>query len=177
MANVNNETLLLIFVACTGVAVLMQAFILLAFYIAFRSGLTALQEQVKEIRINVLPVVKETKLLLADVGPKISSLAGDFAAISRDLRLQGSLINSSASEIAEKVNRQASRLDMMLTNALDVADRASVVVAGAINVPLRQVSAMVAFAKAAMSALIGGPSRRQTEPQQTHSAADRGQFV
>lgn len=177
MANVNNETLLLIFVACTGVAVLMQALILLAFYIAFRTGLTALQEQVKEIRINVLPVVKETKLLLADVGPKISSLAGDFAAISRDLRLQGSLINSSANEIAEKVNRQASRLDMMLTNALDVADRASVVVADAVNVPLRQVAAITAFAKAVVNSLRIGARRPQVQPRPTHSAADRGQFV
>lgn len=173
MANVNNETLLLIFVACTGAAVLMQAFILLAFYIAFRSGLKAIQGQIEEIRVNVLPVVKETKLLLTDVGPKISSLAGDFAAISRDLRSQGSLIKSSASEIAEKVNRQASRLDMMLTNVLNVADRASAVVADAVDVPLRQVSAMVAFAKAAVSSFTGvGPSRRQTEAKPTHSAAD-----
>lgn len=177
MENVNHDTLLLIFVACTAAAVVLQACILLALYLAFRSGMKTIQEQIKEIRVNVLPVVNETKLLLIDVGPKISSLVGDIVALSDDLRSQGTIIRSSASEIVEKVNRQATRLDSILTRAFDVADHASIVVADAISVPLRQLSALSAFAKAAVNTLIGGVPRRPPTPQRARVQAGKGQFM
>jgi hypothetical protein len=174
---VNNETLLLVFVACTGAAVLMQACVLLAMYIAMRKAIKMAQTQIDELRVNVMPVVKDTKELLTSVGPKIDSLAGDFAAITSSFRTQGSLFKTSAEDIVAKVNRQASRVDSMLTGVLDVVDRASAVVADVINVPLRQLSAMAAFAKAAVSSLRSGPLRRESESQPTHSAADKDMFV
>jgi hypothetical protein len=177
VTNVNNETLMLVFVACTGAAVLMQACVLLAMYFAFRKAMKMAQEQIDELRTNVLPVVKDTKELLTSVGPKIDSLAGDFAAMTRGLREQGSLFKSSASDIALKVNRQASRVDMMLTNLLDVVDRTTAVVAEVVSVPLRQLSGFAAFARAAMGTLRAGPPRNQSESQPTHSAADKDMFV
>jgi hypothetical protein len=177
VANVNNETLLMIFVACTGAAVLMQALVLLAMYFAFRKAMKMAEQQIDELRINVLPVVKDTKELLSSVGPKIDSLAGDFAAMSRGLRTQGSLFSASASEIVQKVNRQASRVDMMLTNLLDIVDRTSAVVVDAIQAPLRQFTAIAAFARAAIGNFRSGPARPQDEPQPTHSPADKDLFV
>jgi hypothetical protein len=177
VADVNNETLLIIFVACTGAAVLMQALVLLGMYVTLRKAVKMAEQQIEELRINVLPVVKETKDLLTSVGPKIDSLAGDFAAISRGLRTQGSLIKTSASEIVEKVNRQASRVDMMLTNLLDVFDRTTAVVVDAIQVPVRQVTAIAAFARAAVSNFRSPPVHPQDEPQPTHSPADKDLFV
>jgi hypothetical protein len=174
---VNNETLLLIFVACTGAAVLMQACVLLAMYIAMRKAMKMAQTQIDELRVNVLPLVKDTKDLLTSVGPKIDSLAGDFAAITRGLRTQGSLFKTSADDIATKVSRQASRIDSMLTGVLDVIDRASAVVADVINVPLRQLSAVTAFAKAAVDSFRSGPPDPQSEPRPTHSPADKDMFV
>lgn len=156
---------------------LLQAFILLAFYLAFRAGMKAIQDQIKEIRTSVLPVVKETGELLTRVGPKIDSLAGDFVAITRDLRVQGSLLKLSANEIVEKVNLQAGRVDLMLTNALNVVDRTGAVLVDAIRAPLKQISAIAAFAKATVSSLRGRAPRPQAQPRPTRSAADRGQFV
>jgi hypothetical protein len=177
VANVNNDTLLLVFVACTGAAVLMQALVLLAMYVAFRKAMKMAQEQIDEFRTTVLPVVKDTKELLTSVGPKIDSLAGDFAAMTHSLRTQGALMKVSATDIVEKVNRQATRVDMMLTNMLDMADRASAIVVDVINVPLRQLSAVTAFAKAALGTFLSGPPGPQNEPRPTHSAADKDLFV
>ena len=177
MANVNNETLLLIFVACTGAAVLMQALVLLAMYIAMRKAIHLAAQQCAELRTTVLPVVKDTKDLLTSVGPKIDSLAGDFAALSRGLRTQGSLFSTSAGEIVEKVNRQASRVDHMLTGLLDVVDRTTAVVVDVLQAPLRQLTAVAAFAKAAVGSFRSGPVPSEHEPHPTHSPADKDLFV
>lgn len=175
--NLNNETLLLIFVACTGAAVLMQAVVLLAMLITARKALKIAQEQIEELRTNVLPVVKDTKELLSTVGPKIESVASDFAALTHGLRTHGIKLDESATDIMERVNRQSNRVDMMLTNALDTIDRAGAVVAEVLSVPIRQLAGVAAFARAAVGTLRGGPPRPQSEPQPTHSAADKDLFV
>ena len=177
VANVNNETLLLIFVACTGAAVLMQALVLLAMYIAMRKAIKMAAQQIDELRTTVLPVVKDTKELLTSVGPKIDSLAGDFAALSHGLRTQGSLFRTSATEIVEKVNRQASRVDQMLTGLLDVVDRTTAVDVDVLQTPLRQLTAVAAFAKAAMGSFRSDPVPRDGQPRPTHSPADKDLFV
>lgn len=177
VANLNNETLLLIFVACTGAAVLMQACVLLVMYFAFRKAMQMAQQQIDELRTNLLPMVKDTKELLTHVAPQIESVASDFAVLTRGLRTQGTLIKSSAVEIVEKVNRQATRVDMMLTDVLDMADRAAAIVADAVSVPIRQLSAVAAFAKAAFGSFRIGPPRPQGQPQPTHSPADKDLFV
>jgi len=168
---------MLVFVACTGAAVLMQALVLLAMYIAMRKAIKMAQAQIDELRVNVLPVVKDTKDLLTSVGPKLDSLAGDFAVITRGLRTQGSLYKASADDIVAKVNRQASRVDLMLTNVLDMVDRASAVVADVVSVPIRQLSAVAAFAKAAVGSFRAGPAPAEAAHQPTHSPADKDLFV
>ena len=175
MANVNNETLLLIFVACTGAAILMQAFVLLAMLLTARKALKFAQQQTEELRTNVLPLVKDTKELLTRVGPKIESVATDFADLTSKLRVQSTRMETSAGDIFERVYRQTNRVDMMLTSALDTVDRAGAMVGEVLSVPLRQLSGIAAFARAMFGTLRSGPP--PTEPRPTHSPADKDLFV
>jgi hypothetical protein len=175
--NLNNETLLLIFVACTGAAVLMQALVLLAMLITARKALKLAQDQIEELRTNVLPVVLDTKQLLSTVGPKIESVASDFAALTHGLRTHGIKLDETTTDILERVNRQSNRVDMMLTNALDTIDRAGAVVADVLSVPIRQLAGVAAFARAAIGTLRGNAPHPQSGPQPTHSPADKDLFV
>lgn len=174
---VNNETLLLIFVACTGAAVLMQAFVLLAMLLTARKALTIAQAQIEDLRANVLPMVKETRELLTTVGPKIESVASDLAVLTSGARVQSAKLQISAGDFLERVHRQSSRVDSMLTNLLDTVDRAGAVVVDVVSVPLKQLAGVSAFARAAFSTLRSGPPRGQGEPRPTHSAADQDMFV
>lgn len=172
-----NEQLLMIFVACTGFAVLLQAFVLLAMLFTARKALKLAQEQIEELRTNVLPMVKETKQLLVNVGPKIESVATDMAALTSGLRAQTAKMEISAGQILERVHRQTTRVDSILTNTLDTVDRAAAVVADVISVPLRQLSGFAAFARAAMSSFRSEQPRNVNEPRATHAAADKDLFV
>ena len=171
----NNETLLLIFVACTGAAILLQACVLLGMLLTARKALKFAKEQSEELRTNVLPLVKDTKELLTRVGPKIESVATDFADLTSKLRVQSTKMEASAGDLFERIYRQSNRIDMMLTSTLDTVDRAGAMVAEVISVPLRQISGIAAFARAAFGTLRG--PKPQTEPRPTHSAADKDLFV
>ena len=107
------------------------------------------------------------------VGPKLDSVATDVTELVHGLRAQSMELEVSATEILEKVRRQTSRMDAMLTGVLDSIDRAGGFVTHAVSVPLRQMSALAAAAKAIFGTLrTGTPAAAHT-----HSAADKDMFV
>lgn len=172
MPSGNFETLLLVFVAVTGLAVLLQAVILLALFLTLRKTAKALNDQMDDLRTKVLPAVTEAKDLLSRVGPKVDSIVADVAKLTGDLRAQSADLQLSATDILERVRRQTSRVDAMLSSALDTVDRAGGLVSDAVNAPLRQVSAIAAALKAGLGAL-----RSKPEPRQLHSPTDKDMFV
>ncbi len=173
MPNANHETLMLVFVALTGLAVLLQAMILLAIFVALRKTAQQMHDQVDDLRTSVLPVLTESREFLARVGPKLDSVATDLAELAHGLRAQCVDLQATATEMLEKVRHQTSRLDAMFTSVLDTVDRAGGVVTQTVRMPLRQLSAIAASVKAVVTTLRNGtPS-----PAQTHSPADKDMFV
>ena len=175
MSNLNQETLLLIFVGATGAAVLLQACVLLAMFMTLRKSTKAMQQQIEELRATVTPVLTRTRDFLDQVGPKLESVATDLAELAHGLRAQSAELQTSATEIMERVRRQTSRLDTMCTGLLDTADRATRVVSEVIQAPLRQISALAASVKAVLGALRAPV--REPHAAETHSPADRDMFV
>ncbi len=175
MANMHNDTLTLVFVAATAIAVLLQAGILLALFIVVRSSTKKLQSEVEVFRTAVLPLVDHSKVLMKDLSPKIQSVSTDLAEITRGLRAQTMEFQSSASEILERVHRQTGRVDTMVTGALNKVDHAGAVVNGAVSGPLKQLSGLAAFAKAAVDTF--RTNGQKSRPQPSHSAGDKDLFV
>src|SRR5579863_6191838 len=110
MPNANHETLLLVFVAFTGLAVFLQAMILLAIFIALRKTAQQVLAQVEDLRTTILPILTESREFLARVGPKLDSVAGDLAELAHGLRAQSVELQATATEMLEKVRHQTSRL-------------------------------------------------------------------
>lgn len=171
----NNETILIIFVAATALSVLLQAFVLLALFIAMRKTAKSMEEEISELRGTLNPLVVDTKDFLTRVGPKIEAITTDLAELTHGLRTQGEELQVSTSEILERVRRQSSRLDVMFSGLLDTVEHAGSIVNSAVNTPLRQINAVAAFAKAMLGSLRNGPAPQ--DPQPTHSPADKDLFV
>ncbi len=150
MPNGNFETLLLVFVALTGAAVLLQALILLALFLTVRKTTTKLHEQVDELRTAVLPVANEARDFMSRVRPQLESVISDLSHISGTVRAESTDLQQSAAEIMESLRRQTSRVDAMLTRFFDQLDRASDRVSDAVNTPLRRLSALVTGVKAGL---------------------------
>lgn len=171
----NNETILIVFVAATAASVLLQACVLLALYVAMRKTTRSMQEEIAELRTTLNPLVVDAKDFLTRVGPKIDAITTDLAELTHGLRTQGEELQVSTNEILERVRRQSSRLDVMFSSLLDTVERAGSIVTQAVNTPLRQFNAVAAFAKAVFGTLRNGPAPQQSQP--THSPADKDLFV
>ncbi len=179
MPKFDNETLMLVFVAVTGLAVLLQAVILVAIAATLGKAVRSIKEESEEFRASVMPVLENTRDLLAvsrdlfnRVAPKVESAAGDLAEITRNLRAQSADLESSTHEILARVRNQSGRLDGMLSSVLDAVDRAGNFVTDVVSRPVRQFSGIVASVKAAVETL----GRRSSEGRPTHSS-DHDSFI
>ncbi len=171
----NNDTVTLIFVGATEIAVILQAGILLAIFIVMRTSVKKIQSEVEVLRTAALPLLDHSKDLMKNVSPKIQTATNDLAEIVRGLRTQTLEFQSSASDILERVHRQTGRVDTMVSVALDKVDHASTVVNDVVGVPLKQLSGFAAFAKAAVEAFRSNGPRNGT--QHTRPAGDKDLFV
>lgn len=153
----NNETtLLVIFVGMTGFALLVQAIVILVAFLKMRKTIVSLQSDVEEMRTAAMPILSRTRETLEKVSPKIESIAADVADISTRLRGKTVEFEIVAGEILDRVHRQTSRVDNMFTGMVDGVEHASNVVSDTVTRPVRQITAMLASAKAFLSVLATG---------------------
>jgi ABC-type transporter Mla subunit MlaD len=180
MQALNNETLMLAFVALTGIALSAQAIILLAIFLSLRKAAKSVQENIQELRASILPVVENsrdviesTRDVIARLAPKVEAATHDVVEMVRILREKSDELDGSVSEILERLHRQSARLDGMLSGALDTVDRAGEYVAEAVSGPVRQISAVLASIKAIVGALRSpSPASNRT----IESADEDGRF-
>jgi hypothetical protein len=169
----NNETLLVIFVGVTAVSFAVQAIVMLVACIMMRKAVKAVQSDVQELRTTAMPILAKSRDTLEKVAPKIESVSADVADIASMLKRQTGEFQLVAGDILDRVHRQTSRVDNMFTNMADGVEHASNVVVHSVVKPVRQVSAILAGAKAFLSVLTTG--RRPS--QQVDVVADQDMFV
>ncbi|MGO9338798.1 MAG: hypothetical protein ACLPY1_14960 [Terracidiphilus sp.] len=171
----NNEIIQLACIALIALCVLVQTILLLAMSLGMRKGLSALKEQVDEMKSSVMPTVEKARVLIdeasgfmaeasgffARVSPKVESTVTDLAAVSTTLRAQAAEVEVALGQILEKVDKQTSRVDNMFSETLDAVDKASSFVTHAVGRPVRQLSGLLAGVKAAVESLRsnGHPNR------------------
>ena len=170
----NNETLwLIVFVALTAFALLVQAIVMAVAYFTIRKTINTVQGEITEIRSTVMPMLTKSKETLDSVAPKIESIAADMAEVVRRVKEESAEIQATATDLLNRINRQTSRVDNMFTSVIDGMEHASNVVAHSVTRPVRQVSAVLASAKAFLTVLARG--RRSERP--VEAVADQDMFV
>jgi hypothetical protein len=172
-AEMNNETLLVIFVALTGFALLVQAIVMLVAFLAIRKAFVSLQADVHELRVSAMPVIEKSRHTLEKLAPRIESVSTDITDVVRTLREQTYQFQAVAGDVLDRVHRQTSRVDNMFTGVVDGVEHASNVVIGSVVKPARQVSAIMAGARAFLSVLATG----RRSGKRVDVTADQDMFV
>jgi uncharacterized protein YoxC len=175
MPKIDNQILELALFSLVALAMVVQAFALLATFFAMRKAARSMDRKIEEMRSSVMPIINSSRNLLTKLGPKIESTSEDLAAITRSLRVQTADLESATADIASRAKWQAARIDSMLSSVFDSMDRAGSFLADTVNKPIRQVSALLASVKAAIESL--RTSVPASRPQSNHVPGDNDIFV
>jgi len=153
MPKIDNQTLELALFVLVALAMLVQAIALLGAFFVMRKAARSMTGKVDEIHAAAMPLLTTSRHLAAKLAPRIDAVSEDIAAVAHSLRAKTAEIETVADDIVERARAQAGRLDSILTNFFDTMDRAGSLMADCINKPMRQLSALLAAAKAVVESL------------------------
>ena len=109
-AEMNNEIWLIVFVALTAIALLVQAIMVVAAFFFVRKTMKTVESHLSELRTTAMPLLHKTKDTLDRVRPKIESIADDVADLTSRARDQGVRAQATASDILERVHHGLAKL-------------------------------------------------------------------
>lgn len=172
----NNQTFLIalvVFVALTGIALMIQAIVMLVAFVTMRKTIASIHSDVQEMRTSVMPILSISKDLLEKIAPKAESIITDMADLTERFKEQTVELQATTTEILGRVHRQTTRVDAIITGVIDSIEYTSNVIVDSVGRPVRQISAMLASAKAFLTVLATG--RRPVEREEV--VADQDMFV
>jgi methyl-accepting chemotaxis protein len=145
----------IIFTAVTSFGVLLQAFVLLAMFLAVRRLTNRVHAITDQLQPHLLPTVTTARNLVEDVSPKLKVATTNILEASHTLRRQADHVTATLDDLLAKTEAQANRVDEIVTASIDSASHATQAVQHAFSVPVRQASALVAGLKAGFDVLRG----------------------
>ena len=155
----NTETILIVFVAFTGLAVLMQACVLLGIFFSLRKAASSVLEVTEDLKETVIPMVHSTRQLVERISPEVITVTGALAELTNTVRKETAGVHISASEVISRVTRQVQRMDAMLTVILDRLEKAGGTLESTVAGPVRQANGILAAIKATIEAYRSYPTR------------------
>jgi methyl-accepting chemotaxis protein len=191
MPSANFELILTFFVGLTMLAMLTQAVFIVALFLSAKKSFESLRAEFNEFREGAAPVVNSARSFLEKVAPKIEpithdmfatvenakAISGDLTKVSREVselmekvRAQANGLEASTVEVLERVKFQLNRVDSMVTGVLDSADRAGQFLQQTVTVPARQLTGILAAAKAIVDSLRHFEPARRARPVNDHES-------
>ncbi|HXM68823.1 MAG TPA: hypothetical protein VN911_18995 [Candidatus Acidoferrum sp.] len=153
------DNLTTIFIAITGAAVILQAGLLAAMYLAMRKTSSRLESLAEEVKTKALPAIDSTQALLTEIRPKLQVIADNIADTTSAIRGQVQRVDATVNDVVDRARLQVIRADDLLSRTLDRVESTSEVVHRTVVSPFRQMSGLIQGVTAGIEFLMGARSR------------------
>jgi hypothetical protein len=147
------------FVGITAAAVVVQAGILLALFVAVRKSSSRMEALATEVKIRVAPTADTVQTMLAELRPKIETIATNVSETTSVVRGQIERLDAIISEVVDRTRLQVIRADELLNLTMNREETGDVVHRTVVS-PARQLSGLVKGVMAGLEFLRVGKRRR-----------------
>ncbi len=138
-----DDNLLRVFIALTAFAVVVQAGILVALYLAVRKSTARMEALATELTAKTMPMLDTAQNMLIELRPKIETLATNASESTTILRVQLGRLDATLSDILDRTRLQVIRADELLNRTMDKVEDTTEIVHKTVVSPLRHVSGLV----------------------------------
>jgi hypothetical protein len=149
------ENLIPVFIALTGAAVVLQAGLLAAMYLAMRKSSTRLEALANEVKTKALPAIDSAQTLLTEIRPKLQVVSDNLMEVTSLVRSQVERIDGTVNDVIDRARLQVIRADEMVSRTLDRVEETSDIVHRTVVSPVRQVSGVIQGITAGVEFLLG----------------------
>jgi hypothetical protein len=132
-----------IFIAVTSAAVVLQALILVAMYLAVRKVGAKVEALATEVREKVIPTAVEARSTIIELRPKVLSVAENVTQTTAMVRAQVERIDATLTDAVDRVRLQVIRADEMFNHTMDRIEETGDIVRRTVASPVRHLSGVV----------------------------------
>lgn len=147
---------LTIWVAVTSVAVLLQACVLLAMYLAMRKTSAKVESLSEEVKNKVLPTVDLVHNTVTELKPRIETIVTNVSESSTLMKAQLQRLDATVSDVLDRTRLQVIRADELVNRTMDKVEDATDAVHKTVVSPVRQLSGLINGLTAALEFLRHG---------------------
>ncbi len=137
------DNLLIVFIAITAAAVLLQAGLLVAVYLSMRKTGARVESLADEVKTKVLPAIDTAQATLSEVRPNVATIVANVRESSAALREEIQRVDATVNDLVDRARLQIIRADEMLTRTFDRVEQTSDVVQKTVMSPVRQFSGVI----------------------------------
>jgi methyl-accepting chemotaxis protein len=149
-----------LFVALTGIAVLLQAGVLLAMYLAMRKSSQRMEELATDVKTKVMPTVTLVQEMITALRPQIENIVENLSDTTTTLRSEVQRVDATVNDVIDRARLQVIRADELLSRTLDRVEQTSDLVHKTVVSPVKQLSGMVQGITVALEFLFSRRNRR-----------------
>jgi hypothetical protein len=154
-----DDNLLKLFVFVTMAAVVLQAGILVALYLAVRKSTAKMEALATEVTTKTLPTVEAVQSMLVELRPRIDVISVNLSESSNLVRNQLGRIDATLTDALDRTRLQVIRADELLNRTMDKVEETSEAVHKTVISPLRQVNGLMAAISTGVEVFLGQKRR------------------
>jgi hypothetical protein len=154
------ENLTPLFIALTGAAVVLQAGLLAAMYLAIRKTSSRLEALADEVKNKALPALETSQAVLTELRPKLQLISDNLMEVSSTALSQVRRIDVAVNDVVDRARLQVIRADEMVTRTLDRVEATSEIVTKTVVSPVKHVSGMIQGITAGVEFLFNNRERK-----------------
>jgi hypothetical protein len=167
------QTWMAVFIVVAALAIVLQTFLLIAFYIHFIRVSTALTQVAVTVESRLSPVLNRLERLMEDSHRQMNDIVTDTADIVRTIKTNGQRFDRVLEEATDRLRLQIIQADRMITGAMESIEEAGGELRKSIIEPVRTATAFVKGVRAGVEFFRG----RRHMPDRRRETQDEGLFI
>ena len=168
------DNLLVVFIALTAAAILLQAGLLAAMYLAMRKTSARVESLAGEVKTKILPAIDTAQATLTEIKPNIEAIVANVKDTSTNLREEIQRVDAAVNDVVDRARLQIIRADEMLSRTFDRVEQTSDVVQKTVMSPVRQFTGVIQGVAAGMEYFFG--RRKNGRTRETRRAVPQDEM-
>ena len=162
------QTLLIVFIVVTALAVVIQAGVLVSLYISVKKTSSRVESIAGDLQQRAAPALDAATAILNNSRGNLQTLTENLAATSTSLRNQVERVETTMGDIIDRTRLQVIRADEMVSRTLDRVEETSDFVQHTVISPIKQLAGLVSGLTVGLDAFFRrrkGPQRSQPQTE------------
>lgn len=148
-----------LFIILTAIAVILQAGILVALYVAVRKTSERVEALAAEVKTKALPTLDTAQSMLVELRPRVSDIIANADQAARMVRAEIERLDATVGDIVDRTRLQVIRADELVNRTLDRVEETSEMVHETVISPIKRLSGIIQGISAGVEYFLGRKRR------------------